>query len=157
VPHGFIKDASGFATIDYPGPNLGTAAYSINSNGQIVGSYTSLDFKAHGFIKDGANFISFDYPGATHTYPYGINDAGQIVGTYFSLSGSYHGFLKDGPNFISIDYPGASTTEVHGINNRGQIVGFATVPEPSTLMLFAAATVLFGGCYRARFGRSAQR
>ena len=85
----------------------------------------------------------------------GINNQGDIVGDFDSPTGT-HGFLLSGGIFTIIDAPGATASFAIGINDFDEIVGafdpsggphrlgfLATpVPEPSTLLLLAAA--LFG-------------
>jgi hypothetical protein len=122
-----------FTNFDYPGGS-NTAAYGINSSGQITGYYYNGGW--HGFVRssDGSTFTTFDYPGNVgFTLAHGINDSGQIVGSYpFDAAGS--GFLRssDGGTFTSIDDPSAFGTSdgggfgtvAHGINNSGQIAGY---------------------------------
>jgi hypothetical protein len=122
-----------FTNFDYPGGS-NTAAYGINSSGQIAGYYYNAGW--HSFLRssDGSTFTSFDYPGNSgSTLAHGINDSGQIVGSYpYDAAGS--GFLRssDGSTFTSIDDPsafgvsngGGFGTVAHGINTSGQITGF---------------------------------
>jgi probable HAF family extracellular repeat protein len=79
VEHGFLKDRSGYTTLDVPGAGF-TRAYGINDSGQIVGECGSPFGPIHGFLKDGGNYTTLDVLGLPNTYVYGINDSGQIVG-----------------------------------------------------------------------------
>jgi len=47
--HGFLLDGGTFTTIDHPNA-LGTGAFGINSQGQIVGAYSDLNNVPHGFV-----------------------------------------------------------------------------------------------------------
>jgi probable HAF family extracellular repeat protein/YD repeat-containing protein len=118
---GFVTDGVTFTPIDIPGA-LGTAAYGINTAGQIVGYFWDAT-GYHGFLRDGATFTTLDVPGAIDTYALGINTAGQIVG-YFWDGTRLRGFLKDGATFTAFDVPGARETLASGINTAGQIVGW---------------------------------
>ena len=133
---GFSYASGAYSMIEYPGTvdfqacgtfaaqgSQGTAAYDINDNGQIVGSYQNCsdNDQAYGFLYDGVSFSSISYPGAASTYLSGINNNGDIVGSYSSSSS--HGFLYNGGGFSSLDFPGATSTYAYGINDSGQIVG----------------------------------
>ena len=110
-----------FATIEFPGATLTTAA-GIDDHGQIVGAYVDSTGQSHGYLDTNGSFTTIDVPGATLTVAYGINDRGQIVGDYVDGTG-IHGFVDSKGTFTTIDPPGARLTEAFGINDRGQIVG----------------------------------
>ena len=110
-----------FTTIDVPGA-IGTQAYDINSEGDIVGLYTDAGGKMHGFMLSNGNFNIIDFPGSTMTRAYGINSRVDIVGDYKDAAGN-HGFLLRDGVFTSIDVPGASTTTAWGIGPKKNITG----------------------------------
>jgi probable HAF family extracellular repeat protein len=116
-----------FTSLDVPfsGANA-TAAFGINDQGQIVGSYGDSSGGTHGFLYAASVFTPLDVPfsGANATIAFGINDQGQIVGSYNDLSGR-HGFLYAAGVFTPLDVPfsGANATIAFGINDQGQIVG----------------------------------
>ena len=114
-----------WTTIDVPG-STHTAAYRINSSGQIVGFYDDSNYAAHGFLFSNGSFTTIDFPGATATYALGINDSGTIVGLYGFKQQPLHGFVFDGTIFTTIDYPGALDTTVWDINDAGDVVGTYT-------------------------------
>jgi hypothetical protein len=123
-----------------------------------VGDYSDAS-GIHGFVYSGGVFKTIDDPSATlGTIVLGINDSGTVVGTYTDATGM-HGFLESGGVFAAIDDPNAGSggTSASGINNHGEIVGYyhdaagqghgftaiagtvSSVPEPTTIALFAAA------------------
>jgi hypothetical protein len=110
------------SNINVPG-SRSTAAYGINSGGQIVGAYGDQSFHQHGFLDTEGTFSAIDVPEARFTNAQGINGSGHIVGYYFDATSKQHGFLDIAGVFSTIDVPGAKTTEPRGINSGGQIVG----------------------------------
>ena len=48
--HGFLLLGGVFTTIDFPGA-IATAAYGINTAGDIVGQYTDSSGKTHAFLR----------------------------------------------------------------------------------------------------------
>jgi hypothetical protein len=147
VYHGFVRAADGtMTTFDPPGAGAGTGHYrgtfpiSINTAGDIAGTYTDAS-GGHGFVRAADGTITpFDAPGASAagssvlpaTGAFSINDSGEITGFYVDASGVLHGFLR-APNgaISSFDAPGAGTagtslfpgTAGFGINDSGYITG----------------------------------
>jgi probable HAF family extracellular repeat protein len=117
-----------FTSIGVPGA-LGTFAFELNNDGQLVGLYVDSNPHQgnHGFLYDGGEFFTLDVPfrKTLHTQAFGINNRSQIVGGYFDSGGVSHGFLYDAGSFTTIDVPspGAFNTFILGINDKGQIVG----------------------------------
>lgn len=122
-----------FTTIDYPDA-IFTGGLDINTAGDIVGRYVSLDGSMHGYVRSKhGEFTSVDFPGAVSTVAMGINDRDDIVGTYRLPTDSpsaRHGFLLSEGEFTTIDPPGAVFTNPLGIDSSGRIVGrfCTTVP-----------------------------
>ncbi len=93
--HGFLKEGSTFTTFDVPGADF-TEAFSINNQGDIVGTYYIIGtpyYPEQGFILHGGVFYTFPLPG------YGglttINDRGEVAGTYWdpAVDNDWHGFV----------------------------------------------------------------
>lgn len=142
--HGFLLKDGVYSTIDFPGaaqirglyfelgPGLGTAAFGLNQDGDIVGQYASSDRVAHGFLLREGQFTSFDAPSAlqtpgTQTLAARINSLGDIVGG-FHPSGFHasQGFLLKDGQLTFINVPGAGGgfgTLAAGLNDQGDIVG----------------------------------
>jgi probable HAF family extracellular repeat protein len=133
VSHAFFSPSQGiFTTLTPPGSEK-TRSQSgfLNSQGQVVGTYRTLDMKRHGFLWSNGAFIMtpFNVPNddpVFGTVAIGINDLGQIVGDYVDATdGNRHGFLlSQGTYTKPLDPPGSSLTVAEGINNAGVIVGF---------------------------------
>jgi uncharacterized membrane protein len=127
---GWVKDAQGFRTIQYP-PGRSTDVRAINASGQIVGSWDTggpTPEPAHGFMVDGDVFELVDYPGALHRVANGINDAGIITGTYFNIVNGkrrLRGFGRSGGQYFGLHFPGAVDTGIGAINNQNRIVGWS--------------------------------
>ncbi len=146
VDHGFVRAANGTITdFDAPGAGTtgtrkgfqGTVPISINTEGDIAGTYTDASGARHGFVRAANGRItSFDGPGAAPgtgilqgTIGGSINDAGDITGIYFDASVVAHGFVRAANgNITRFDAPGAGTGMLQGtggssINATGDIAG----------------------------------
>jgi len=60
---------------------VGTFAFGINNNGQVVGTYNDAS-GSHGFIYSDGTYTTLDDPAGTDTQALGINDLGEIVVIY---------------------------------------------------------------------------
>ncbi len=134
VYHGFIRSTGGTLTypIDVPGAGAGdkqgTQPSSINSAGDITGTYRDAASVHHGFIYNGTTFTyPIDPTNSVATFPASIDAAGDIAGTYLDSTGLMHGFVRTASGTISsFDPPGASTTPPgsgKGIHIDGTIAG----------------------------------
>jgi probable HAF family extracellular repeat protein len=134
----------GFTTIDVPGAR-DTKLWGINSNGDVVGSYTDDVSPFHGFLQtsDGSiQTIDVPFPEAIWTAARAINDNGDIVGLYGLADGNQRGWLLHDGAFTVIAVPGATSTfGAVGINNLGTIVGSYNVGAVSH------GFVLTGTCF----------
>ncbi len=161
IDHGFLLSGGTFTTIDIPGATS-TSANDINDAGLIVGFFTDAAGRDRSYLRNlDGSFTLIDVPGATDTrVEGGINNRGDIVGDFTDPTGAIHGFLLSNGAFTTIDVPGATDSFAIGLNDLGAIVGafdpsgpnprrlgfLATpVPEPSTLLLFAAAFLGLAG------------
>ncbi len=153
---GWTWNGSSYSYFSAPGADptqLGTATYSINDAGQIVGYFQDSSGVVHGYLKDGANFTTLDAPGANgYTSAQGINNLGYVTGYYVDASGSNNGYLWYNGQFTTIDVPfaGATGTDITAINDQGDLVGWYmdangafhgfeafSVPEPAAVSLMA--------------------
>src|SRR5487761_1836202 len=112
---------SGFTTLNDPsassGVGGGTWVTGI-SGGDVAGYYAGSDGDAHGFLYNGTTWTTLNDPSASSgvgggTWVTGIS-GGDVAGYYAGSDGDAHGFLYESG---------------------------MTVPEPSTLMLFATGMV----------------
>jgi len=127
--HGFVDAGGNLTPLNAPSATGGTQALSVNSMGQIAGTFVDGAGHTHGFVDSGGSFTTIDMPGAAATVATGINDLGEVTGIYYDSAGTPHGFVDISGSFTSLDIPGASGTEPFGIDNAGQIVGFYTDPS----------------------------
>jgi len=159
ISHGFARTVSGsFTMFDVTGAatsscpalahnNCGTFPLTIDTAGDIAGTYIDSSGVIHGFYRSASGTItSFDAPGAATTPGSGsssrilgtagmsIDDSGNIAGTYIDADGVGHGFQRIANGTVtSFDAPGAGTTGslfagtgVTAINAAGTIVGSYT-------------------------------
>jgi hypothetical protein len=125
-PHGFQLASGKFTTIDVPGAAW-TRAFSVNSEGTIVGAYADTNGKVHGFLDDHgqAKFTTLDRQGAVFTEINHIVNLRYMAGTFIDSSGVEHGVQgADGMLGQVIDFPGAGLTSATGVNDAVEIVGY---------------------------------
>jgi probable HAF family extracellular repeat protein len=153
---GWTWNGSSYSYFSAPGADpttLGTATYSINDAGQIVGYFQDSSGVQHGYLKTGSNFTTLDAPGANGlTSAQGINNLGYVTGYYVDASGIDNGYLWYNGQFTTINVPfaGATGTDITAINDQGDLVGWYidangnlhgfeafSVPEPTTVILMA--------------------
>ena len=150
--HGFIRATTGAITVfEVPGAggegdSEGTAPVSIDSAGDIAGSYTDSNSITHGFVRSANGKITtFDAPGAAKygwaggkvqdlpfmqgTFGFVTNDAGVTTATYADPNGGIHGALRAASGIVTLfDVPGAGEgflegTLAAGINPAGMVTG----------------------------------
>lgn len=102
--------------------NGGTATYSVNNEGQIVGYVFDAKGVQHGYLKTGPAFTMIDYPGAAGTVAYGVNNEDVVAGSY-RVGKVQHGYLWYQGAFETVDVPGAAGTYITAINDQGDIAG----------------------------------
>jgi hypothetical protein len=126
VSNGFLTPSpySNYTSIVYPN-SIGTEAYSINDDNQIVGTYwVSNDGTTAGFLDDNGVFTSITDPYGSATIAVGINGQSEVAGSTSTGFGFlwYAGSTGD---LVSVNYPG-QPTYLQGINSNGQMVGYYT-------------------------------
>lgn len=131
----FMRKADGtFITFDAPGTNnqATPSAVGINSEGAIVGNFSSSNFFPHGYLRapDGT-FTIIDAPGAVNgTRIVGISSKGVLAGMFWDANAN-HGYTRapDG-TFTFFDVPGACAgcIRVVCLNDRGTVAGTFLAP-----------------------------
>jgi probable HAF family extracellular repeat protein len=98
-------------------------AYSVNSNGMIVG-YSSAGPTSPAAIFSTAGTTNLGLLGGGSAAAYGINRSGLIVGTSTTSTGLRHAFLHTGDQLHDLGtLAGDNNSWATGINTAGQIVG----------------------------------
>jgi hypothetical protein len=160
VSHAFVRtsggtltpfDAPGAASGSCPGGAIkacGTFPGSIDSGGNIAGSFIDASGMMHGFLRSAAGGITvFNVPNAAAvavgsilfgSSGMSLNEAGTISGTFVGVDGIAHGFQRTANGTITtFDAPGAATsgafagTMSAAINAGGTIVGGYTDNQTS--------------------------
>jgi hypothetical protein len=119
---GSASSAGAFESVDVPGA-IGTRAFGINPQGDIVGSYTDTT-GTHGYLLRNGLFTTIDYPGATTTEAWGINPGGTIIGRYTRAGvPGVRGFLLRRGNYTDISIGNHLITLPTKIGASGEVVG----------------------------------
>jgi hypothetical protein len=155
ISRGYVRSADGTTITPFDPPSLpttqttngnsGTIPTSINTAGEIAGTFTDAAGARHSFVRTtGGTITPFD-PAGTDTSTcatsgmgklicgsgaLGINDAGDIVGAYFDADKVAHGYLRSGTTsqITSFDVPGAGNGAFQGtagfaVNTSGTVAG----------------------------------
>ena len=125
--------SASFAAIEYEIIDLGKliddadGAFSINNNGQIVGSFGGVNACLFDSTGNGNN-VYLGTLGGNKSKAYSISDNGLIAGSAYLQSGFPHACLFDstgnGGN-IDIGTLGTDSSYACSVNNDGQVVGCA--------------------------------
>jgi hypothetical protein len=132
---GFLLREGVFTTIDVGA--LGTNAWKITPQQEVLGGYTAADGERHAFVLTPEGYGTVEMPpgislGIDNG---GMNPRGDIVGFYcdrepcLTRSVDTHGFVLSKGEFTSVDVPGAMRTVFLANNARGDIVGFYVDPD----------------------------
>lgn len=135
-----------FFDINDPKGVRGTRAWSLDPQGDVIGSYDDADRVRHGFFWRDGKFTTVDDPHAGHGPPragspegttlYDINGAGDITGRYYNSNHEAHSFVLRRGRFTRIDDPASPRgpgygTQADSINDEGDIVGDFTDEDHS--------------------------
>jgi uncharacterized membrane protein len=130
---GYVYAAGVYHTLSIPGATC-VFAYSLNTRGQLTGTYFDSAGLGHGFVmtrddddRGWRHPVMRDITIGDHTtVPWRINDRGEILGYYIAIEGGQHvdhGFVMQGGQVRTLDFPGATDTNLFGLTDRGVIVG----------------------------------
>ncbi len=131
---GFLLANGVFTPIFVPGSAF-TEATGINDNGVVVGYYDQAPVTGAnnipvtpvvGFTYSNGVYTSYSIPGVTETELFAINNSGQVVGYESDTMGNGHGFVAS-------------------------VSGITAVPEPASLLLFAAGVLGLAGFRRSQW------
>jgi hypothetical protein len=135
---GFVWRNGRFTSFEVPGSAPGTtAAFGINDEGQVVGTYSDAQGNSYGFLRIGGTYRAIDLPPGGGTLATGINEDGRVVGNYFPGDGTgTQGFVYARGAASIVNYPVLmSRTRIRGVNEEGVIVGFYS-PDGATTHAF---------------------
>jgi hypothetical protein len=131
IVHAQVTGSPAYTSFDAPdagtGMLQGTAGLSINSTGDIAGTYlnspnSSVTNLAHGFLRIASSgaITEFDAPDAgtgqnQGTFAISIDAADDVVGQYSDSNTALHGFVRNGTSgaIAEFDVPGAPTNIKH--------------------------------------------
>jgi hypothetical protein len=115
------------STFDYPGTGNSTTPHSINSGGEIGGTYVDAAGVTRGFVRfsNGSFSAPIVEPNDTgnFTFSVGINTARLICGYFVGADTFYHGFFLSGHTYTQYDMSGALSTYLLDVNDAGDFVG----------------------------------
>jgi uncharacterized membrane protein len=115
-------NSGAFEPIEVPGA-IGTRAFGINPQGDIVGSFTDAA-GTHGYLLRKDVFTQIDYPGAATTEAFGINARGDVIGRYTRKGmPGIRGFLLQSGRYTDISIGNHLITLPTKIGASGEIVG----------------------------------
>ena len=125
--------------------SLSSAAYGINSSGQVVGFSGSSDF-GHAFRTAPNQPITaaddLGTLGGRYSCGLGINDIGQVVGWADTGGGDRHAFLYSGGAMVDLGtVSGLQHSQANGINGLGMVGGCAS----NDINLFDGLAFLYSG------------
>ena len=116
--------------LSYAITDLGTlggvrsAAWALNTNGDVVGSSTRSDGSQRAYVFREGTMRELPLPGSMASEATGINDVGQIVGVIEKSDATRRGFVYSTiDDVLSVDPVGSSATIPQAINNRGHVTG----------------------------------
>lgn len=126
-----------FIEVNDPKGVKGTRAWSIDAQGDLIGSYDDADMVRHGFFWRDGKFTTIDDPNAGHGKPgqlpegttlYDINASGVIAGRYINSDHADRSFILRAGKFTPLNDPDAGRgrgrgTQADGINDEGDVVG----------------------------------
>ena len=136
-------DAGGQLVTIAPGTNRASAAYAINSQGQVTGAAVAASGSSQAFLYDFGSdaFTGFGSLGTNSLGSFSeglaINSAGTIVGDSVTTTLGESVAFKSGAALIDLSLGSPSVAQ--GINDAGQIVGSAVHSGGVTAFLYSPA------------------
>ena len=106
-----------------------SAAYSINSNGQVAGAsaLTTSSSRTYAFLYSNGHMANLGSFGGWYCEGISVSNAGQVAGYGSTNNAVVYAFLYSDGGVNVIATLGGSYPQVNGMNDAGEIVGFATI------------------------------
>ncbi len=129
LPAALAQQTYTYISIDYPNAPSNTYLTGINSQGDVVGSYSGDSKKGLplgiGFVRsaDGTFYTLEDASNPQQYFASGISDSGVIVGAYPTRKGQT-GFIDVRGSFQNFTLP-SGVTYLTGISTNNAIVGYS--------------------------------
>lgn len=120
--HAFLLFRGKETLFRFPGAEA-TAAFSINNQAQIGGTFTTAAGNNRGYVVRDGVFLAIVVPHSKSNDVADINVKGDIVGGVVTNDEVSKGYLLHNGIFHIFRFPGAAETGVGGINKDGIIVG----------------------------------
>jgi probable HAF family extracellular repeat protein len=105
-----------------------SAAYAINSSGQVVGYGDAGGGAFSAFLWSATGGMTpLGTLGGRSSYAMDISDSGTVVGHSQVSSGYLHAFLYDGSQMRDLGTLGGNSSFAYDVNSSGQVVGYSYV------------------------------
>jgi len=121
---------AGYTVIDLGSLGIGSAAFGINSTGDVTGEFFLNSFTEHAFLLTAADGMKDlgTLPGGTNSVGLAVNDSDEVVGVGDGAGFKDHAFLwtgSDGMQDLGALGSMANLSTAYGIDDAGRIVGGA--------------------------------
>lgn len=109
-----------------------SAAYAINTAGEVVGYGEEGSGVFRGFYWTGTTLVSIGTLGGSSSYAMNVSNSGEIVGDASTQSGYLHAFSDSGGIMTDLGTLGGTSSYAYGVNSQGMVVGYSTLANGDT-------------------------
>lgn len=134
--HAFLCSSNVMQDLNPPS-SIGSTAFAINNNGQVVGEfYITNNMNTHAVVYSNGLIRDLGTLGGNNSQGLAINDIGQVIGTADTSNGLSHAFLCPNDTMQDLGTLGGPVSYALAINNNGQIVGSSVTNNGGDLRAF---------------------